>query len=66
MSDTVKKWHEMQEDLQENASAFAYQLQKSQPTKEEVVRKKAFTLLCNYDEEVIRLAVKILDGIGAE
>jgi len=60
MSDTIKKWHEMQEDQQEQAASFAYS---SRPIKEDDTRKKAFTLLCNYDEEVVRLAVKILDGL---
>lgn len=64
MSDTIKKWHEMQEDLQENTSAYAFNYK--QQSKEELTRKKAFTLLCNYDEEVVRLAVKILDDLNNE
>lgn len=63
MSDTIKKWHEMQEDLKEQGSLNPYTF--TIPKKDDL-RRKAFTLLCNYDEEVIRLAVKILDGIGAE
>lgn len=47
MSDSVKKWHEMQEDkhLREKAE----------------VKKKAYRLLTEYDEETIRTALKIID-----
>ena len=47
MSDSVKKWHEMQEDkhLREKAG----------------VKKKAYRLLTEYDVETIRTALKIID-----
>ena len=95
MSDTIKKWHEMQEDklreMQEakanNSSVsstaenlkFIYESPDGgktvtgrpfggdisdrkilqQPTSE--LKKKAYSLLCEYDEEVIRMAMKIID-----
>ena len=87
MSDTIKKWHEMQEDrIAENNNITAtspgtfiyespdngetvYQREFGQdirnrkvikiPTSE--LKKKAYTLLCEYDEDVIRMAAKILD-----
>lgn len=47
MSDSIKKWHEMQEDkhLREKAE----------------IKKKAYTLLTKYDQEVILMAAKIID-----
>lgn len=62
MSDTIKKWHEMQEDLKEQGQLNPYTF----TIPKDNLRRKAFTLLCNYDEEVIRLAVKILDGLEDE
>ena len=62
MSDTIKKWHEMQEDLKEQGQLNPYTF----TILKDNLRRKAFTLLCNYDEEVIRLAVKILDGLEHE
>ena len=46
MSDSIKKWHEMQEDkhLREKAE----------------IEKKAYRLLTEYDAETIRVAAKIL------
>lgn len=48
MSDSVTKWHEMQEDrnLREKAE----------------IKKKAYRLLTEYDAETIRLANQILDA----
>ena len=47
MSDSIKKWHEMQEDkhLREKAE----------------IKKKAYRLLTEHDEEVILMATKIID-----
>ena len=48
MSDSVTKWHEMQEDkhLREKAE----------------IKKKAYRLLTEYDAETIFTAVKILNS----
>lgn len=87
MSDTIKKWHEMQEDKANNSSInstvdnlkFIYESPDGgitvterpfggdvadrkviqHPTSE--LKKKAYRLLCEYDEEVIRMAMKIID-----
>jgi|TARA_B100001093_G_scaffold512877_1_gene583602 hypothetical protein len=47
MSDSIKKWHEMQEDkhLREKAE----------------IKKKAYRLLTEYDAETIRVASRILN-----
>lgn len=90
MSDTIKKWHEMQEEKEfaakvkrlEKDKAFIYEspdggktvtrrpfggdvserevIQHPEREKSEI-KKRAYRLLCDYDEEVIRIAAKILD-----
>ena len=47
MSDSIKKWHEMQEDkhLREKAE----------------IKKKAYRLLTEYDAETILMAAEIID-----
>lgn len=66
MSDTIKKWHEMQEDLKEQGSVNTGFPYNTVTIPKDNLRRKAFTLLCNYDEDVIRLALKILDGLENE
>ena len=83
MSDTVKKWHEMQEEKSNqtatSAGTFIYESPDGGQTvtrrpfhgdisEREVIihpttdiKKKAYRLLVEYDEEVIRMAAKILD-----
>jgi hypothetical protein len=84
MSDSIKKWHEMQEDKKDSQTAtaagtFIYESPDggetvtkrpfaSGTTEREVIqhpqselKKKAYRLLCDYDEEVIRMAMKIID-----
>lgn len=86
MSDSVKKWHEMQEENKyQSATAegkFIYESPDGgktvtrrpfgsniderevihHPSKESYeIKKKAYSLLCEYPEEVIRMANKILD-----
>ncbi len=69
MSDSVTKWHEMQEEKIDeccgtdcgchqdnmNAARVSQQL-------EYQLKQKAYTLLCEYDAAVIRVANKILDA----
>lgn len=87
MSDSVTKWHEMQEEKEfakrvktlEKDKTFIYESPDGgktvtrrpfmgdisereiiqHPTSE--LKKKAYRLLTEYDEEVIRMAAKILD-----
>lgn len=47
MSDSVTKWHEMQEDRHSREKAE--------------IKKKAYRLLTEYDAQTIRLANQILD-----
>ena len=54
MSDSVKKWHEMQE---ENSTPIVFQKKLS-----EEQRKEAYKVLAYYDAEVIRYAANILDS----
>ena len=87
MSDSIKKWHEMQEEKKSNQSAtsagtFIYESPDGgktvtqrpfngdvsdrvviqHPQKEEFENKqKAYRLLCEEDERVIRMAMKIID-----
>lgn len=48
MSDSVTKWHEIQEDKHSREKAE--------------IKKKAYRLLTEYDAETIRVANKILDA----
>lgn len=62
MSDSIKKWHEMQEERKlypGDITITQDQGVKTLPITE--VKKKAYKLLCEYDEEVIRVAMKIID-----
>ena len=87
MSDSIKKWHEMQEEKKSNQSAtsagtFIYESSDGgktvtqrpfngdisdrvviqHPQKEEFeIKQKAYRLLCEEDERVIRMAMKIID-----
>lgn len=87
MSDTITKWHEMQEAKKYSQTAtmegkFIYESPDGGKTvtkrpfdgdiKDRVIiqhpeseyaelKKEAYTLLCNTDERVIRIAMKILD-----
>ena len=84
MIDSIKKWHEMQEDKKANQTAtsagtFIYESPdggetvtrrpfESGITEREVIqhptselKKKAYRLLCDHDEDVIRMAMKIID-----
>ena len=79
MSDSVKKWHEMQEDKKLSSTTatsegkFIYESPdggitvKKRPFNEieenKDIRKQAFTLLVQYPEEVIKMAYKILKAI---
>ena len=86
MSDSIKKWHEMQEDKKNQTATspgtFIYEspdggktvtqrpfgggiedrvvIQHPESEAAEI-KKQAYTLLCNTDERVIRMAMKILD-----
>jgi len=62
MSDSITKWHEMQDErrlypgdivIKDNIEV------KTLPIVD--LKKKAYKLLCEYDEEVIRMAMKIID-----
>ena len=87
MSDSIKKWHEMQEAKKDSQSAtmegkFIYEspdrgetvtkrpfyggvkdrvIIEHPGTEAAEIKKQAYTLLCNTDERVIRMAMKILD-----
>ena len=69
MSDSIKKWHEMQEEKAAKIyeSPDGGKTIKERPFREPIVhpqtdlKKKAYKLLCEYDEEVIRIAMKIID-----
>lgn len=91
MSDSIKKWHEMQEDKSTQtatgAGTFIYESPDGgktvtqrpfngdisereviqHPEKESYeLKQKAYRLLCEYDKEVIRMAMKIIDIDGIE
>lgn len=57
MSDSVKKWHEMQEEAKQDNLLQDYVETKS----EQLLRKKAYRILVEYGEREIRLANQILD-----
>lgn len=76
MSDSVKKWHEMQEDKKIYESPDGGETVTERPFGGDVadrkviqhpqrevqeLNKKAYRLLTEYDEDVIRLAMKIID-----
>jgi hypothetical protein len=87
MSDSITKWHEMQEAKKDSQTAtsagtFIYESPDGgktvtarpfggdiedrvvieHPQKEEYeIKQKAYRLLCEEDERVIRMAMKILD-----
>lgn len=90
MSDSVKKWHEMQEEKEFGKRVQALEKDKTyiyespdggktvtrrpfmgdisereviqHPQRELLeIKKQAYTLLVKYDEDVIRMAAKILD-----
>lgn len=86
MSDSVTKWHEMQEDKKTQSATgegtFIYESPDGGKTvtkrpfggdiKDRVViqhpqketyqlKQQAYRLLCDVDEEVIRMAIKIID-----
>jgi len=57
MSDSVKKWHEMQEEAKQDNLLQDYVETKD----EQALRKKAYRILVEYGEREIRLANQILD-----
>ena len=57
MSDSVKKWHEMQEEEKQDNLLQDYVETKD----EQALRKKAYRILVEYGEREIRLANQILD-----
>jgi hypothetical protein len=73
MSDSIKKWHEMQEDKKIFESPDGGKTVTERPFGADVserktivhpqteLKKEAYRLLCEYDEEVIRMAMKIID-----
>jgi hypothetical protein len=85
MSDSITKWHEMQESKLQSATMEGTFIYESPDGGETVTRRpfngdvkdreviklpqansyelkqKAYTLLCDVDEDVIRMANKILD-----
>ena len=73
MSDSVKKWYEMQEDKKIFESPDGGKTVTERPFGADVserktivhpqteLKKEAYRLLCEYDEDVIRLAMKIID-----
>lgn len=62
MSDSVKKWHEMQDEKRLYPGDIIIKEDKGIKTLPITdVKKKAYKLLCEYDEDVIRMAMKIID-----
>lgn len=66
MSDSIKKWHELQEDKARTRRLYPGDIVITEtpgvvdlPVSD--VKKKAYTLLTKYDEEVILMAAKIID-----
>ena len=57
MSDSVKKWHEMQEEEKQDSLLQSYVETKD----EQALRKKAYRILVECGEREIRLANQILD-----
>jgi|TARA_Y100000361_G_scaffold131293_1_gene127869 hypothetical protein len=57
MSDSVKKWHEMQEEEKQDNLLQDY----VETKKEQALRKRAYRILIDYTEDEIRLANRILD-----
>jgi hypothetical protein len=53
MSDSVKKWHEMQEDKKASLTQEQSDREKSE------IKKKAYTLLVEHDKSVIIMAAMI-------
>ena len=78
MSDSIKKWHEMQEDRAAKIfeSPDGGKTVTERPfggTDKKIIqhphtelKKKAYRLLCEYDEDVIRMAMKIIEIDGIE
>ena len=75
MSDSIKKWHEMQEELKDKKiyeSPDGGETVTERPflgdiserviikRKEKDIKKQAYNILINYDEEAIKKAYKIL------
>ena len=61
MSDSITKWHEMQETRRLYPGDIFLKetkVEKTLPLTD--VKKKAYRLLCEYDEEVIRMAMQII------
>lgn len=75
MSDSITKWHEMQEDKKIFESPDGGQTVTERPfggniTDRKVIqqptsdiKKEAYTILCNHSEEAIRMANKIINDI---
>lgn len=61
MSDSVTKWHEMQDETPVGTNITYTTSTHPLPS----IRQQAFTLLCNYPEEVIKEANKILNKLEA-
>lgn len=75
MSDSIKKWHEIQEDKNakiyespDGGKTVTERPFHSGTTERKVIKhpvsdikQKAYKLLCHYDEDVIRMAMKIID-----
>ncbi len=57
MSDSVKKWHEMQEEEKQDNLLQDY----VETKKEQALIKRAYRILIDYTEDEIRLANRILD-----
>lgn len=53
MSDSIKKWHEMQEDKKASLT------QKQSDREKSEIKKKAYTLLVEHDKAVIIMAAMI-------
>ena len=77
MSDSITKWHEMKEEGKfdpPKGKTYIYESPDGGKTvtsrpfnggvlehPQTELKKKAYRLLCDYDEEVIRMAMKIID-----
>ena len=60
MSDSVKKWHEMQEEKKFSFDQKKIDAIEDEPTLTDLMKSQAYTILVTYQEESILEAARIL------
>lgn len=63
MSDSVSKWHDMQEDVETGGVPSYSTISHSFDNNLDSIKKEAYTILANYKEDSIFKAVEILQKI---